>query len=125
MADSSSTSGMSSNAGSNNAASSEDIRQAQQALQSQGLYRGPVDGKWGPETRNAVAQFQKQKGLKQTAQLDQPTLSGLQNGATGGSDNMSSSPSGGTTSGGAMRGNGTSSPQINPGNDAGTSMPAH
>ena len=79
--------------------SSDNIKQAQEALQSQGLYKGQVDGKWGPQTRHAVAQFQKEKGLKQTAQLDQRTMNDLQNGSTSGSDNMSSSPSGSMNSG--------------------------
>ncbi len=73
-------------------ASTAEIKQAQEAQQSQGLYKGQVDGKWGPETRNAVAQFQKQKGLKQSAQLDRQTMNDLQNGSMSGSDNMSSSP---------------------------------
>src|SRR6185437_14967802 len=74
-------------------ASSTDIRQAQEALQDHGLYKGQVDGKWGPQTKRAVAQFQKQKGLKQTAQLDQQTLNDLQNDTMSGSDNSSSGPS--------------------------------
>ena len=72
---------------------SDNVRQAQEVLQDQGLYKGQVDGKMGPQTKHAIAQFQKQKGLKQTAQLDQPTMSDLQNGAMSGSDNSSSSPS--------------------------------
>ena len=124
-------------------ASSTDIRQAQEALQDHGLYKGQVDGKWGPQTKRAVAQFQKQKGLKQTAQLDQQTLNDLQNDTMSGSDNSSSGPSsrgpigrspngspgfnsstGGAASGG-MGGNGPASTQTNPGGQNRTSVPAH
>jgi peptidoglycan hydrolase-like protein with peptidoglycan-binding domain len=132
---------MSSNA--SGSTSSEDVRQAQEALQDQGLYKGQVDGKMGPQTKRAIAQFQKQKGLKQTAQLDQPTLNDLQNGAMSGSDNSSSSPSsrgpigrspngspgfnsstGGAASGGAS-GNGPASTSTNPGGQNRTSTPTH
>jgi peptidoglycan hydrolase-like protein with peptidoglycan-binding domain len=53
---------------------------AQRALRQQGLYKGPVDGKIGPETRTAISRFQKQNGLQQSAQLDEPTLNDLQGG---------------------------------------------
>ncbi|HEY3918999.1 MAG TPA: peptidoglycan-binding domain-containing protein [Stellaceae bacterium] len=104
--------------------SSDQVKQAQEALQTQGLYRGQVDGKWGPQTRQAVAQFQKQKGLKQTAQLDQQTMNDLQNGAMSGSDNssdnMSSSPAQGSSVpnnsyGQGTPGNGPASSGANPG----------
>lgn len=104
--------------GSNIGASSDQVKQAQEALQSQGLYRGQVDGKWGPRTRQAVAQFQKQKGLKQTAQLDQQTMNDLQNGSMGGSDNMSSSPAAGSAApihGQGTPGNGPATSGANPG----------
>lgn len=127
------SSGMSSSAA--GGASSDDIRQAQEALQDQGLYKGQVDGKWGPQTKRAVAQFQKKNGLKQTAQLDQPTLSDLQsNGGAGSNDSSMSGGSsnrgpigqspngspgfnssrGGAASGGAS-GNGPATTQTNPG----------
>ncbi|HVA13140.1 MAG TPA: peptidoglycan-binding domain-containing protein [Stellaceae bacterium] len=77
--------------------SSSNVRQAQEALKSQGLYHGRVDGKMGPMTRTAVSKFQKEKGMKQTAQLDRATMSGLQGSDMGGGmdsgDHMSSSPS--------------------------------
>lgn len=106
--------------GSNISASSDQVKQAQEALQSQGLYRGQVDGKWGPRTRQAVAQFQKQKGLKQTAQLDQQTMNDLQSGSMGGSDNMSSGRAAGSavpnnTHGQGTPGNGPATSGTNPG----------
>jgi peptidoglycan hydrolase-like protein with peptidoglycan-binding domain len=132
---------MSSNATGSGAA--DNVRQAQEALQDQGIYKGQVDGKMGPQTKHAIAQFQKQKGLKQTAQLDQPTMSDLQNGAMSGSDNSSSSPSGSgpigrspngspgfnSSSGGAasggMSGNGPASSATNPGGQNRSSNPTH
>jgi peptidoglycan hydrolase-like protein with peptidoglycan-binding domain len=116
-------------------ASSSNVRQAQEALQDQGLYKGQVDGKLGPQTKHAIAQFQKQKGLKQTAQLDEPTLNDLQNGAMSGSDNASSSPASsgspnsspsynsGSGASPGMGGNGPASSQTNPGGANG--VPAH
>jgi peptidoglycan hydrolase-like protein with peptidoglycan-binding domain len=121
--------------------SSDNVRQAQEALQGQGLYKGQVDGKMGPQTKHAIAQFQKQKGLKQTAQLDQPTISDLQNGAMSGSDNASSSPSSngmgssrspnsspsmdssGSGASPGMGGNGPATTDTNPG--GANRMPAH
>jgi peptidoglycan hydrolase-like protein with peptidoglycan-binding domain len=57
--------------------SRDEIRQAQQQLQSQGLYNGAIDGIIGPETKQALHQFQQQNGLNQTARLDQPTMDRL------------------------------------------------
>jgi peptidoglycan hydrolase-like protein with peptidoglycan-binding domain len=62
-------------------AAQSDVVQAQQALKQKGLYGGPLDGKIGPETRNAISRFQQQNGLKQSAQLDDETLSDLQSGS--------------------------------------------
>ena len=39
-------------------------RQIQRALASAGFYKGPVDGKEGPQTRRAVREFQQAQGLK-------------------------------------------------------------
>ncbi len=43
---------------------SEAVRQIQQALKSQGLEPGQIDGIWGRNTIAAVKQFQKQQGLE-------------------------------------------------------------
>lgn len=40
------------------------VREIQQALKSAGFYPGPVDGKPGPKTREAVLAFQKSRGIK-------------------------------------------------------------
>ncbi|MBU7586280.1 MAG: HEAT repeat domain-containing protein [Nostoc sp. TH1S01] len=43
-----------------------EVQQLQSHLQELGFYQGVVDGKYGPTTQNAVAQFQKTKTLKRT-----------------------------------------------------------
>ena len=76
--------------------SSDEVRQAQQALQSEHLYNGQVDGIMGPQTRQALRQYQHQNGLKETAQLDQQTMQKLtsnQPTSAGSSGSGASSPS--------------------------------
>ena len=51
----------------------DDIRWAQLELRYRGLYKGSLDGVLGPKTRQALAQFQKNNGLDQTASLDAQT----------------------------------------------------
>lgn len=60
------------------------VKQAQQILQRDGLYRGRIDGILGPETRRAIARFQRQNGLRVTANLDQRTMASLMGGGTAG-----------------------------------------
>ena len=55
----------------------DQIRQAQQALADQGLYKGKIDGVVGRQTRRAVRQFQKTHHLSQTARLDADTMQAL------------------------------------------------
>jgi His-Xaa-Ser repeat protein HxsA len=57
------------------------IQSAQQALQQGGYYKGTVDGKMGPHTRQAIRNFQQAKGLHATGHLNQKTLTAL--GVTG------------------------------------------
>jgi peptidoglycan hydrolase-like protein with peptidoglycan-binding domain len=54
--------------------SPDTIKAAQQELKAEGLYKGAIDGRIGPETQAAVRRFQRQNGLKTTAMLDQETL---------------------------------------------------
>src|SRR6266700_866349 len=53
------------------------IANAQAALQQQGYYQGEVDGLLGPLTREALANYQRDHGLYETASIDQPTLRSL------------------------------------------------
>lgn len=54
----------------------ETVRKAQQALNQEG-YSLQVDGIVGPQTRGAVKQFQQDKGLQASGELDGNTLSEL------------------------------------------------
>jgi len=67
--------------------------EVQQELKRAGLYRGDVDGIFGPETRRAIAEFQRQHGLSQTGTLDQQTLTAL--------NHMNNASGSNTTSGGS------------------------
>lgn len=53
------------------------IRQVQQTLQQQNMYRGQVDGVWGPQTQAAVREYQQKNSLGSSGQLDQQTLASL------------------------------------------------
>jgi peptidoglycan hydrolase-like protein with peptidoglycan-binding domain len=57
--------------------SKDDVRWAQVELRDLGLYNDSLDGVVGPETKRALAEFQKTNGLKQTATLDQQTADAL------------------------------------------------
>ncbi len=74
------------------------LRQVQTALKHDGLYRGHIDGKWGPMTEHAVMAFQQKNGLQATGQLDDATLSAMHIGG-----GMSSSMNG--MGGGSMSSN--------------------
>jgi peptidoglycan hydrolase-like protein with peptidoglycan-binding domain len=71
--------------------SKDDVRWAQAELHYVGLYNGSLDGVIGPETKRALAEFQKSNGLERTATLDQQTADALI-GNTGGIGQGSSSP---------------------------------
>jgi peptidoglycan hydrolase-like protein with peptidoglycan-binding domain len=70
-------SGSSQHAQSGTALTQSEVRQAQQKLQEQGLYKGTIDGLVGPETQRAVEQFQRKNGLDVTVTLDEPTMDKL------------------------------------------------
>jgi peptidoglycan hydrolase-like protein with peptidoglycan-binding domain len=53
------------------------VRDAQQALKSQGYYDGAVDGVMGQQTRDAVRNFQIAHRLPVTGQLDEATVKQL------------------------------------------------
>lgn len=55
----------------------EVVADAQASLQEQGYYHGEVDGLMGPQTRQALADFQRDHGLITTAAMDEPTLASL------------------------------------------------
>ena len=49
----------------------------QRALRRQGYYRGAIDGLIGPQTRAALARYQRDNGLYVTRAIDGPTLAAL------------------------------------------------
>ena len=63
--------------GYNNLPPDQVIANVQSALQQQGYYQGEVDGLLGPQTRGAIADYQRANGLAETAAIDQPTLQSL------------------------------------------------
>lgn len=69
------------------------VKQAQQKLQSEGLYKGQIDGIEGPETKQALEQFQQKNGLQQTGMLDHQTLSALMSGNQATGEGSSTPPS--------------------------------
>jgi hypothetical protein len=57
-------------------AASPTVRDAQRALNDRG-FDVAVDGLYGPNTEQALRDFQRQRGLPQTGQLDQQTMAAL------------------------------------------------
>jgi hypothetical protein len=61
----------------NNLPPDQVIANVQSALQQQGYYQGDIDGLIGPQTRGALAAYQRDRGLYETSAIDQPTLESL------------------------------------------------
>jgi peptidoglycan hydrolase-like protein with peptidoglycan-binding domain len=55
----------------------DSIRQVQQALQKKGFDPGPVDGLFGPKTKEAVRNFQDRYGMNASGDIDNQTLFAL------------------------------------------------
>ncbi|MCT7373447.1 peptidoglycan-binding protein [Chelativorans sp. EGI FJ00035] len=53
------------------------VRAVQKVLSDLGLYRGPVDGLTGPQTRGAVENYRRIVGLEAGTEIDSPLLSQL------------------------------------------------
>ena len=47
----------------NNPKQVDSIKELQKELKRRNMYKGPIDGKYGPDTKDSVASFQKTKGL--------------------------------------------------------------
>lgn len=56
---------------------SETVRRIQQALSDRG-YEVQVDGIWGPETRQALMEFQSEQNMQASGQLDSETFAALE-----------------------------------------------
>jgi len=78
------------------------IMEVQEKLNQQGFNAGQTDGRWGPHTADAVRNYQQQKGLQATGELDRETLAslGISESMTGSPSGQPSSSSGGTSSSG-------------------------
>jgi peptidoglycan hydrolase-like protein with peptidoglycan-binding domain len=59
------------------AAGSERVKAAQQALKDNGHDPGTVDGKLGPKTKQALRDYQKAQGITITGELDPKTMDSL------------------------------------------------
>ncbi len=68
------------------------VKQAQEKLSADGKDVGAPDGQLGPKTQAALKEFQQEKGLQQTGQLDQETIAALD------LDQTKSAATGGTSS---------------------------
>lgn len=55
-----------------------EVRQVQERLRALGFYRGPLDGIFGPATREAVRRFQAARGLPQVGYVGPGTWAALQ-----------------------------------------------
>ena len=55
----------------------EAIREAQRVLRDRGFYNGPVNGVMNFQTRNAIRQFQRDRNLALTGEIDLDTARAL------------------------------------------------
>jgi hypothetical protein len=102
--------------------SSSNVREVQQALNSRGA-NVSVDGVMGPQTRNALMDFQRQNNIDATGRVDQRTASALGVSSTSGNMAQSGSRSGRSDRDGAYMGGGMVVDQ-NTGSSAGGSSGA-
>ena len=78
----------------------DQVKAAQQALKDKGHDPGAIDGVMGPKTKQALRDFQKKEGLKESGQLDSETMAKLDmKTSAAGSSSPSASPATGGSSG--------------------------
>lgn len=70
------------------------IRKVQQNLRQAGLYKGRVDGVWGPRTEAAVRDYQQQHNINASGQLDQQTLDAMNLGTNNNPNNATNQNAG-------------------------------
>jgi len=91
------SSSMSANVGSSRSAStrssgsSSEIADVQTHLQQLGYYHGRIDGVWGKQSRQAMAQFQRSQGMQATGRMDDQSVQALNSGSTNSSTATGSS----------------------------------
>jgi peptidoglycan hydrolase-like protein with peptidoglycan-binding domain len=78
-------------------ATRSDVRRIQEKLRADNLYRGRIDGRMGPQTRQALRQYQSKNGLPVTARLDQDTVNSLLGTGAGQGSSTPPASSNGTT----------------------------
>ncbi|MBX6744336.1 MAG: peptidoglycan-binding protein [Acetobacteraceae bacterium] len=83
---------------------SRTVHDAQQALQQRGFNPGPIDGRWGPQTANAVEDFQRANNMQVTGRLDSQVLQALNVSQGGASTQTGSSDRNRAYMGGGMVG---------------------
>ena len=49
----------------------------QRQLSKKGYYKGEIDGQFGPASRSALSNFQRDHNLRETGRIDEPTLDAL------------------------------------------------
>jgi peptidoglycan hydrolase-like protein with peptidoglycan-binding domain len=64
--------------------SEEQVKQVQEKLSGMGYDVGPVDGIVGPKTQSALREFQQDKGLQATGELNSQTLAAIEAGGASG-----------------------------------------
>jgi len=89
--------------------STQQIRQIQISLNKQGFDTHKVDGKWGPETADALKNFQQQQKLRGGGHLNQKTLAAL------GVSQSGQGQQGSATTGSGSQENHMNQPSQNPG----------
>ena len=87
----------------------EQVKAAQEALKDKGMDPGPADGVLGAKTRQALRDFQKKEGLKESGRLDAETMDKLGVQKTSSSAGASSSGRMGSSSSGSMGGSSSGS----------------
>jgi len=53
------------------------VRRVQAQLKHDGLYHGRIDGRWGPRSQHAAAEFQHRNNLQPTGKIDLPMLQAM------------------------------------------------
>ena len=95
------TSGTQDSAGRDKSAGNSQVRQVQEALKAQGHDPGPIDGVMGPQTQQAIREYQKSQNLSETGRIDAQTAQKLGvGGGMGGSGTGTRGTGSGSSTGG-------------------------
>jgi peptidoglycan hydrolase-like protein with peptidoglycan-binding domain len=64
------------------------IKRVQTSLKAQGIYKGRIDGVWGPQTQSAIHGYQQSHNLTDSRELDSQTLASLKTASASGAQPM-------------------------------------